>query len=88
MGTFHSDKGDLHGITVVVQTHGNRVYVGRCDEEKPDGIHLLDVDHHDDGDDGRSTADYLDRAHKFGVFAKEKMLFVPRAEIAEIRRLG
>ena len=88
MGTFHADKGDLHGITVVVETHGPRVYVGRCDEEKPDGISLLDVDFHDEGESERTRSEYLERAQKFGVFAKEQRLFVPRDEIAEVRRLG
>ena len=88
MGTFHDDKGELHGITVVVQMKGPRVYVGRCDQQTADGIHLMDVDHHDDGDDGRTTEQYLERAHKFGVFAKESNLFVPTGEIEAVYRLG
>lgn len=87
MGTFHSDKGELHGITVVVETP-SRVYVGRCDEETSDGIWLLDADHHDDGDAGRSRAEYLQRAAKFGVFKKHDRILVPRAEIARVQRLG
>ena len=41
MGTFHDDKGELHGITVVVETNGRRIYIGRCDEEKPEGAQRL-----------------------------------------------
>ena len=48
MGTFHDDKGELQGITVVVETYGPRVHIGRCDEEKPDGISLMDVNFHDE----------------------------------------
>ncbi len=88
MGTFHADKGELHGITVVVETHGPEVYVGRCDEERSDGIVLLDADRHVDGEGGRSNAEYLVRAAKFGVFPNHRMLLVPRAEIASVRRLG
>jgi hypothetical protein len=88
MGTFHSDKGELHGITVVVQTTGPRVYVGRYDEETAAGIVLLDVDRHDDGEDGRSTAEYLDRAARFGVFKKHDRLVVPGGEVFSVRRLG
>ncbi len=88
MGTFHNDKGPLHGITVVVETRGAAVYVGRCDEERADGILLLDADRHVDGEGGRSRAEYLDRAAKFGVFPRHRTLLVPRAEIATIRRLG
>ena len=32
MGTFHDDMGELHGITVVVDTNGSMVYIGRCHE--------------------------------------------------------
>ena len=88
MGTFHDDKGEMHGITVVVKTNGPRVYVGRCDTQGEEGIVLLDADHHDDGDDGRSTEQYLERAAKFGVFAKHPQLVVPTAEIAGVQRLG
>ncbi len=88
MGTFHSDKGDLHGITVVVRTNGARVYVGRCDEHRPDGIILNDVDHHDDGQDGKSTDQYLEFASKYGVFKKHDRLIVPQDEIASVTRLG
>ena len=86
MGTFHSDKGELHGMTVVVDTHGSTVYVGRCDTETPDGIALLDADQHEEGQ--VTKAAYLEKAQKFGVFAKHPTLFVPRDQIASIRKLG
>jgi hypothetical protein len=88
VGTFHSDKGELHGITVVVETTGPRVYVGRCDEENAAGIVLLDVDHHDEGEDGRSNGDYLRFAARYGIFKKHDRLAVPRAEIRKIIPLG
>lgn len=88
MGTFHSDKGELHGITVVVRTTGERVYVGRCDTQTPEGIVLLDADHHDDGEDGKSNDEYLKFAAKYGVFKKHDHIVVPTAEIADVRRLG
>ena len=88
MGTFHSDKGALHGITVVVETPGPRVYIGRCDEQRPDGVLLLDVDHHDDGEDGKSREEYLAFAARYGVFKKHDRFLVPAAEVASIRPLG
>jgi hypothetical protein len=86
MGTFHSDKGELHGMTVVVDTNGPVVYVGRCDTETEDGIALLDVDQHEAGEISKEA--YLAKAQKFGVFAKHRTLFVPRTKIASIRKLG
>lgn len=88
MGTFHQDKGDLHGITVVVDTHGPEVYVGRCDEVRAEGVVLLDVDVHREGDGGRSKQQYLRDAARFGTWKKHDHLVVPRAQVASIRRLG
>ena len=88
MGTFHDDKGELHGITVVVVTTGPRVYVGRCDTQTPEGIILLDADHHDDGADGRTNEQYLEFAVKYGVFRKHDRVVVPAADISTVNRLG
>lgn len=79
MGTFHDNLGELHGITVVVDTNGPNVYVGRCHEATDDKVVLHDVDHHADGADGKTKADYLKQAAKWGVFAKHKHLVLDRA---------
>lgn len=88
MGTFHQGKSELHGITVVVETTGPRVYVGRCDEENGTGIVLLDADHHDDGSDGKSNVDYLRFAARYGIFKKHDRVIVPRVEVRKVTRLG
>ena len=88
MGTFHDDKGELHGMTVVVVTTGARVYVGRCDTQTPEGIILLDAGHHDEGEDGQSNEDYLAFAVKYGVFKRQDRVVVPAAEISLVQRLG
>lgn len=88
MGTFHQHKGELHGITVVVETTGDAVWVGRCDEVTPEGVVLLDADVHREGEDGRSNADYLKRAAQFGVWKKHDHHVVPTAEVKAVRRLG
>ena len=88
MGTFHQDKGELHGITVVVDTAGDKIFVGRCDEMDEDRVILLDVDEHRDGDDGRSKDEYVARAAKFGVWKKFDRLVIPRREVTSVRRLG
>ena len=88
MGTFHQGKSELHGITVVVDTPGAEIYVGRCDDEDERGILLNDADVHVDGTGGRSKEQYLQRAAQVGVFARHPRLFVPRDSIASIRRLS
>jgi hypothetical protein len=94
VGTFHQDKGELHGITVVVDTDGPEVFVGRCHEVTPAGVVLLDVDVHSaetgaGGDDRRaSKAEWVRRAARFGVWGKHRQLVVPRERVASIRRLA
>ena len=92
MGTFHHDKGDLHGITVVVDLKDERLYVGRCDTILPHGVVLLDADLHDASaakPDGTtvSKAAYLANAAKFGVWPRIPHVVVPTAEVASVRRL-
>ncbi len=88
MGTFHSNKHQLHGITVVVDTDGPEVFVGRCDDMDDSQVILLDVDVHKDGDDGRSKADYLAGAALYGVFKKHQRLVVDRRRVTAVRRLS
>jgi hypothetical protein len=88
MGTFHQNKSPLHGITVVVDTTGPEVFVGRCDDEDERGIVLDDADVHRDGEGGRSKQQYVERAARFGVFKKHDRLFIPRERVASVRRLG
>ncbi len=88
MGTFHQGKSALHGITVVVDTTGPEIFVGRCDDEDADSVILLDVDVHREGDEGRSKADYVARAAQFGVWKKHDRVVIPRGQVASLRPLG
>lgn len=93
MGTFHSDKGELHGITVVVDTKGSKVFVGRCDTVIDQGVILLDGDVHDSAEpnaDGAlvSKDDYLAKAAKWGVWKRYDRVLVPTEEVAFVRPLG
>ena len=49
MGTFHEHTHELHGITVVVDTDGPEIYVGRCHDMDERRVILHDVDVHRDG---------------------------------------
>jgi hypothetical protein len=88
MGTFHQGKSELHGITVVVDTTGPEIFIGRCDDEDERGILLNDVDVHLDGEGGRSKEDYVKRAAMLGIWKKHNRLFIPRDKVASVRRLG
>jgi hypothetical protein len=88
VGTFHQDKGELHGVTVVVDTDGPEVFVGRCDEVTPAGVVLLDVDVHSAEPGGTSKDEWVRRAARYGVWGRHRHLVVPRERVASIRRLG
>jgi hypothetical protein len=88
MGTFHQGKSELHGITVVVDTTGPEIFVGRCDDMDDRGILLNDVDMHRDGEGGRSKEEYVRRAAQLGVWKKYDRLAIPGDKIVSVRRLA
>lgn len=88
MGTFHDDRGDLHGITVAVDTKGPSLFVGRCDLMDDQHIVLVDVDVHEEVEGGRTKQEYLERAAMVGVWSKHERVVLPLAQVASVRRLG
>jgi hypothetical protein len=88
MGTFHQGKHALHGITVVVDTTGEEVWVGRCDDITEQGVILLDADVHRDGDEGRSKGEWVERASRFGVWPRHRRHVLARDAVASVRPLG
>jgi hypothetical protein len=76
----------LHGITVVVDTPGAKLYVGRYHSENDEGVLLNDVDVRD-LTGGVSKEEYLARSAKYGVFKNADRVRVPRSEVVSIRRL-
>jgi hypothetical protein len=93
VGTFHHDKGELHGITVVVDLKDDRLYVGRCDTVTPQGVILLDGTVHDastpvDGGESVSKDAYLAQAVKFGIWKTFDRVVVPTDEVASVKPLG
>lgn len=88
MGTFHHDKGELHGITVVVDTDGPEVWVGRCDTMTDKGIVLLDADKHEDGTDGVSKDAFVQKAARMGHWSRIPHVVIPSEKIHNVKRLG
>jgi hypothetical protein len=84
---FHPGHAELHGITVVLETHGARTYVGRYDSEDASGVHLLDVGVHDPSLATVSKEDYIMKSARFGVRSEHKHLVVPGNDVARITRL-
>lgn len=87
MGTFHQDRGELHGITVVVETTDGRLIVGRCDRADETAVTLWDADMAPSDEEAQRRA-WLERAIRVGVWPRHPRLSVPRGEIASVRRLA
>lgn len=83
---FHEDRGELHGITVVVDT-GSELWVGRCDVADEARIVLRDADVHQ-GEDAAGRQAYLQRAADLGVWKKHEVVTIPRTRVRSVRRLG
>lgn len=84
---FHPGHHALHGITVVLETHGAETFLGRFDSEDEGGVHLLDVGVHEQGG-GVSKEEYIRRSAKFGIRVDRKHLVVPKDAVAQIMPLG
>ncbi len=84
---FHPGHHALHGITVVLETHGAETFLGRFDSEDEGGVHLVDVGVHERGA-GVSKEEYIRRSAKFGIRVDRKHLVVPKDAVAQIMPLG
>jgi hypothetical protein len=87
LGTFHRDTEPLHGITVVVETHGPLALIGRFDATTPEGIVLHDADVHDQGP-GPERVRWLDQARRLGHWPRHPRLVVPTADVTTVYRLA
>jgi hypothetical protein len=81
---FHPGHSELHGITVVLETTGDAIYVGRYHEETPQGVLLHDVA---EQRDPAARAEFLRRTLKFGVRADHPHVLIPTAEVRRVGRL-
>lgn len=88
MGTFHDDKHELHGTTIVVDTTSDEIFIGRCDDIDEREVILLDVDVHRDGDEGRSKEDYVQHAAQIGFWKKYDRVAIASEKVVSVRRLG
>ena len=77
----------LHGLTVVIDTPGDMVYIGRYDFEDDTRIVLRDVEVRPIRP-GESKGAVLARSAKYGVFKNQDRIEIPRAEIVSVRRLS
>ncbi len=86
--TFHHNKHELHGITVVVDVRGGALYIGRCHDWTEEKITLHDVAIHEEGKEGDSSAEFVRRAARFGHWAKHGTIAISADQVLDVRRLG
>lgn len=77
----------LHGLTVVIDTPGPRLYLGRYDSESRTHVVLRDAQVHDLRP-GEDKAGVLARGAKYGVFKTHDRVEVPQSEVVSMRRLS
>lgn len=91
MGTFHHDRHELHGITVVVETDSRETWVGRCDDIDGRAVILRDADvfREEGAAEGRpSREEWLGAASRVGVWPRHRRAVIPAERVASVRRLA
>lgn len=83
---FHPGHEDLHGITVVLEGHDGRTFVGRYHEATPRGVVLHDVAVFEPAPDADRNV-WLKRQLKFGVQATHRTMVVPADTAGPVARL-
>jgi hypothetical protein len=83
---LHTDRHELHGITVVLDTVGDATYVGRFDSQDERGVHLLDVGVFDPATGTREA--YLRRSVQFGIRVDRPTITLAPSEVARVTPLG
>jgi hypothetical protein len=81
---FHPGHGELHGITVVLETADDVLYVGRYHEETPQGVLLHDVAEHREP---ATRDEFVRKTLKFGVRAQRPHVVIPAADVRRVVRL-
>jgi len=83
---LHTDRHELHGVTVVLDTRGDATYVGRFDSHDEHGVHLFDVGVFDPATGTREA--YLRRSVQFGIRVDRPELTVATSDVARVIPLG
>ncbi|MEO8199345.1 MAG: hypothetical protein ABI679_02380 [Gemmatimonadota bacterium] len=85
---FHPGHDQLHGITVILETTGPRVLVGRFDSQDEQGVNLIGVSVFDTSGGESTKEEFLARTRKFGVKVDHPHLRIPLPTVSRILPLG
>ena len=84
---FHEGHDDLHGFTVVIEA-GSVTWVGRWDSEADGRIRMVGVVRHQDGEDGLTTQEFIERIARTGFQEALPQAVVERGGVVRVRKLG
>jgi len=76
----------LHGMTVVVETVGPTVYIGRYHSENDEEVILMDADVRELAEPS-ARSEHFARSAKYGVFKNTDTVRVPKDGVSSVRRL-
>lgn len=88
MESRHPNRSEFHGMTIVVDTNGPKVYIGRCLDQDDREVRFFSADVYEDGQNGRSKENWVRHAARVGVWGRQRGVTVPMNEVASIRLLG
>jgi hypothetical protein len=83
---LHTDRHELHGVTVVLDTRSDATYIGRFDSQDEHGVHLFEVGVFDPATGTREA--YLRRSAQFGIRVDRPDLTVATSDVARVIPLG
>ena len=83
----HPDEAGFHGMTVVVEMNGQRIYVGRCSRFETKEMVLVHCDKHEPTDGAPDRASYIEKARTMGHWPKIDKILLPRTEIRSVTLL-
>lgn len=88
-GGRHADRGELHGVTVILSGASGKTYLGRWHEEGERGVIMKNVAIHDPSAPGaKPLQDWLANQRKFGIDVQETVYVVPGGEAGAVTPFG
>ena len=81
------NEGGFHGMTVVVEMAGERIYVGRCSRFQTNEMVLVHCDSHQPAEGKPDRSEYIDKARTMGHWPNIEKILLPRTEIRSVTLL-
>jgi hypothetical protein len=87
MGLFHDTSDPMHGVTVVVETTGPEIWVGRCNRVEDHRVLLFESDCFVEGESAGTKEEWLQRTAMVGFQPRHPKLEIERHRVRSVRPL-